>query len=101
MYVVSVTFVVAPDAVEAFHEAVLTQAHNSLTQEPGCQVFDVAMPADRPEEIYLYEVYDDEAAFKLHLESAHFLDFDAKVQPMLASKDVKTYTLLAPTTARG
>ena len=100
MYVVTVVFVTVPDSVEVFHAAVIAQAENSLTRETGCQVFDVAIDPAHPEVVFLYEVYDDEAAFQVHLESDHFRDFDAKVQPMLQSKDVKIYGLLSPTSAR-
>lgn len=94
MYVVTVLFEVRADCVEAFHTAVLAQAENSVNREPGCHVFDVAV-SDDSAAFYLYELYDDEAAFQLHLKTEHFLDFDAKVQPMLEAKTVKTFSLLA------
>ncbi|MEM7522936.1 MAG: antibiotic biosynthesis monooxygenase [Pseudomonadota bacterium] len=39
--------------------------------------------------MFLYEVYDDAAAFDAHLASDHFKDFDAAVAPMVAAKTVR------------
>jgi quinol monooxygenase YgiN len=39
--------------------------------------------------VFLYEVYDDRAAFDAHLATAHFKRFDAAVAPMVASKAVR------------
>ena len=40
---------------------------------------------------FFYEEYIDEAAFKLHLESSHFLEFNTDCQDMVKSKIVNTY----------
>ena len=95
MFVVVVDFEVKREDAEAFRELVLAQARNSLELEEACHVFDVAQPPDEPERFFLYELYDDEAAFQAHLESAHFLDFNAKVEPMTVSKEVRTMDLVS------
>ena len=81
MYVITVEFIVAPEHAEAFQKRVQQQASDSLTKEPDCSVFEVCVDPKRPERIFLYEVYSDEAAFKLHLDSDHFKAFDAEVTP--------------------
>jgi quinol monooxygenase YgiN len=40
--------------------------------EPGCQVYRVVNSTDDPNTFVLFEVYDDEAAFKEHVSSEHF-----------------------------
>lgn len=40
--------------------------------EPGCQVYRVVRSNEDPNEFVLFEVYDDEAAFKAHAASEHF-----------------------------
>jgi (4S)-4-hydroxy-5-phosphonooxypentane-2,3-dione isomerase len=95
MYVVVVNFIAKPEAADAFRTAVLAQAKNSLANEAGCRVFDVAAPTPESSEVFLYEVYENEAAFQVHLRSAHFLDFDETTKPMTVSKDVRTYQLLS------
>ncbi|MGI9405023.1 MAG: putative quinol monooxygenase [Hyphomicrobiaceae bacterium] len=95
MFVVVVQFDVRPEFVESFRAAVLAQAENSLTLEQACRVFDVAVPADRETTFVLYEIYDDEAAFQHHLKTEHFLAFDANMQTMVVSKEVKSYGLIS------
>ncbi len=41
-------------------------------QEPGCRKFFVSRSDDDPDRFFLYEEYDDEAAFAAHLETPHF-----------------------------
>lgn len=96
MYVVSVLFEIKPDNYADFSKAVIRQADNSLDREPDCQRFDVCeSPNDNPNQIYLYEIYTDEAAFQAHLKSDHFLEFDAMVMPWLESKTVSTWNLIS------
>ncbi len=51
----------------------------------------VSFDARHPERCFLYEKYDDRAAFDRHLASAHFKSFDATVAPWVVSKDVQTW----------
>jgi (4S)-4-hydroxy-5-phosphonooxypentane-2,3-dione isomerase len=73
--------------------ALLGHARNSL-EEPGCRQFDVSQDPLDPAGYFLYEVYDDEAAFKIHCDSDHFAQVEARCTPWIASKKVLTYTLL-------
>lgn len=91
MFVVTVAFVVKEAHVVEFKTVMLTQASNSLTLEPGCHQFDVCFdPSDR-KRIFLYEVYTDKTAFEEHLNTEHFLDFDAKVRDWVISKTVENW----------
>ena len=98
-YVVTVVFVARPEHREDFRRAMIENATASRTLEPGCRQFDVCENADGSE-IFLYEIYDDEAAFKAHLATAHYLQFNAKVTPWVAEKRVTTYNLLDPLAPR-
>ena len=97
MYVVTVTFEIEPDHVEAFRAAVLTQARNSLEHEPGCHRFEVCTDPDDRGIVFLYEIYTDAAAFQAHLETDHFKAFDQRISGWVLSKEVKTWDLAAPT----
>lgn len=92
MFAVAVHFESTPGQATAFLAAVKANAATSLEQEPGCQVFDVCTNPETPNLVFLYELYDDKAAFNAHLESAHFRAFDAVVAPMIAGKRVHTYS---------
>ena len=89
MYVVAVDFRIHPGRIEAFLPLMLKQARNSLDNEPGCRTFDVCQNPKTTEEVFLYEVYDNRAAFDAHMASDHFRTFDAAVADLVAEKHVR------------
>ncbi len=95
MFVVCVEFEIVPEFVESFRTTVLKQASNSLKFEPACQRFDVSQDAENSSRFFLYELYDDAAAFAFHRTTPHFAQFSADVTKMVASKSLKTYELLS------
>lgn len=99
MFVVTVTFTITPDGVERFLREVTRNATTSLEEEPGCKRFDVCHDPDRPEEVFLYEIYSDRAAFDAHLGAAHFKSFDALAAPLTKDKQVRTYSLVGDASA--
>lgn len=96
MFAVVVTFQIKPADWASFLPLMADNAATSLAQEEGCHRFDVCTDPARPHEVFLYELYTDAAAFDAHLSSAHFKMFDAAVGPMIASKDVATYSEVQP-----
>ena len=91
MFVVTVKFTLAEGAAEAFMPLMHAQAKNSMALEPDCHHFDVCAVPDNPRTVFLYELYSDEAAFKVHLASDHFIKFDADVADLVADKQVACY----------
>jgi autoinducer 2-degrading protein len=91
MIAVTVAFRADPSRADAFREAVLLQARNSLAAEERCRRFDVCLHPEDPARIFLYELYDDDEAFEAHLRTPHFLDFDAKVRGWLLEKQVSRW----------
>ena len=73
----------------------LENARQSLDLEPGCHRFDVCTGPDGKNAVFLYELYSDAAAFESHKSMAHFLEFSAKTEQMVASKTVETFTLVS------
>ena len=96
MYIVTVEFTVKPHRIAAFMPLMVENARASREREPGCRQFDVCVDPKAPHVVFLYEVYDDRAAFDAHLASAHFKTFDAAVGDMVAQKKVRTYTRSDP-----
>ena len=45
--------------------------------------------------VFLYEQYTDEAAFDVHLASAHFTDFNERSASWVKEKRVDRYSLVA------
>lgn len=87
-FVVVVEFELRPEHVEAFRQAMFENARRSLADEPGCRQFDVCTDPGDATRILLYERYVDEAAFRLHLASPHFVAFDRTVAPWITAKRV-------------
>lgn len=88
MYAVTVMFEIKPDRIEAFMPLMRENARVSREDEPGCRQFDICHDEAV---VFLYELYDDRAAFDAHLQSAHFLSFDAAVGPMIDSKSIHLF----------
>ncbi|WP_298815641.1 putative quinol monooxygenase [uncultured Roseibium sp.] len=91
MYAVTVLFRIKEGQIEAFMPLMIANAQTSVKDEPGCRQFDVCTDPDLPGEVFLYEIYEDAAAFQFHLATDHFKDFDARVSDMIAEKTVKTF----------
>lgn len=96
MFVVTVGFQLKPGRMDQFLPLMIENANASLTREPGCLQFDVCTNPKRPDEVFLYEVYEDAAAFEEHLASEHFRTLDGKVASWVASKTVTTLERLWP-----
>lgn len=96
MYIVAVEFTVKAGQVAAFMPLMVANAQTSRERESDCRQFDVCADPARPEMVFLYEVYDDRAAFDAHLASEHFKEFDRNVAPMLAGKAVRSYARVDP-----
>jgi len=89
MYVIIVDFEIEPDRLTEFLPLMRENAAASVRDEPGCQQFDICHDPDSPHHIFLYEIYDDRAAFEAHLASPHFRDFDAATVDMVTAKTVR------------
>jgi autoinducer 2-degrading protein len=96
VYVIVVDFTIKPEHVAAFRTAIVENARLSRESEPGCRQFDVCVDPKDATRIFLYELYDDEAAFQAHLRTAHFLEFDRASAPWVAAKSARALARAAP-----
>jgi autoinducer 2-degrading protein len=101
MIVMLVHVHVKPEMVEAFKQAALENARQSV-QEPGIAQFDVIQQADDPARFLLYEVYRSAEATANHKETAHYLQWRDTVAGMMAEprQGVK-YVNVFPVDANG
>jgi autoinducer 2-degrading protein len=96
MLVVHVYVRVKPDSVEAFREATLANARQSV-QEPGIARFDVCQQNDDPERFVLVEVYRTPDAPARHKETQHYQTWRDMVASMMAEPRTNAkYTLVFP-----
>ena len=83
MLIVHVHIRVKPEFIDAFKEATLENARQSV-KEPGIARFDVVQQADDPARFVLVEVYRTEEAPARHKETLHYLAWRDTATPMMA-----------------
>ena len=88
MYVVLILLTVKTEELDEFERALLHNARESVTKDPGCLRFDVSQQQDDPARWILYEVYDSPDAHAAHRKSAHFLAYDAVAARTVVDKTV-------------
>ena len=93
-FVIVVEFRIHPGRMDAFRRLMDANARTSCRDEPGCRRFDVLRSAQDPDQILLYEIYDDRAAFEAHVKTPHFAVFNRESAPLVADKVVREYALV-------
>ena len=88
MLTVSVMVEVLPEYAEEYEKAVLQQADNCKTNEPGCLRFDVFKSADSPYLYHFQETYTDEKALEFHRTTPYIAEYRAKTKDMTKSKEI-------------
>jgi quinol monooxygenase YgiN len=83
MLVVHVHVHTKADQADAFREATLDNARNSIN-EPGIARFDVLQHKDDPTRFVLVEVYRTAEDPARHKETAHYKKWRDTVEPMMA-----------------
>ena len=89
MFIVHVYVHVKPEHIEAFRQATIENAQNSV-QEPGIARFDVLQEQDDPTRFVLVEVYRTPDAPAQHKETAHYAKWRDTVADMLAEARTRT-----------
>jgi autoinducer 2-degrading protein len=83
MLVAVIDVKVLPDRIEAFREATLANARQSV-QEAGVARFDVLQDDQDPARFVLVEAYRDPGGPAAHRETAHYLRWRDAVADMMA-----------------
>jgi (4S)-4-hydroxy-5-phosphonooxypentane-2,3-dione isomerase len=96
MLAIVVEFRIAPAFIDGFERAIVANATASREKEPGCRQFDVCRDPADPQLFFLYELYDDAAAFDAHCRTAHFLEMEALTAGWVQSKAVHRYLRASP-----
>lgn len=92
-YVITVDFILHDGALKEFLPLIVSNANQSRSDEPGCELFDVLVPAGDKNRVFLYEIYTDKAAFGEHLKAKHFLEFNAASSRYVKEKKIVEYSL--------
>ncbi len=75
LHVIHAPRLVLEDKIDAYIEASLGDALGSTGKEQGCLRFDLYQTIDNPAELWLYEVYVNEAAFQYHTTTPHIKEW--------------------------
>jgi quinol monooxygenase YgiN len=90
--VIIAEFEVKEDKLGQFLDLARTDAAQSVANEPGCRQFDVTLDREHSNRVVLYEIYDDEAAFDAHLQTPHLAAFQAGIEDLVVSRQVRRLT---------
>jgi len=93
-YVNAVDLDIVPAEREKFMAAIKENGAATV-KEPGCRQFDILVLANDPNHVFLYEVYDNEAALQAHRTTEHFKKYAATTANMVAKRDVRGMTPVA------
>ena len=96
MLAVCVDFEIEPARLDEFMPIMRRNAAASLANEAGCHQFDITQNPQTPSKIFLYGLYDDTAAFELHKQSDHYLEFNAACDGMIVAKSVRLLARIEP-----
>jgi autoinducer 2-degrading protein len=94
VYVNAVDLDIKPGDMAKFIEAVKENGAAAV-KEPGCHEFNITVLAKDPNHVFLYEVYDNEAALNAHRATDHFKKFAATTADMVAKRDVRAMSVVA------
>ena len=96
-FVITVAFDLHEGALDEFLPMIVENASRSRTAEPGCERFDVLLPKDAVDQVFLYEIYKDKGAFDEHLKTPHFLEFNGASARLVKAKKIVAYGLVNDT----
>jgi quinol monooxygenase YgiN len=75
-----------PGRLDAFLDRVRRHAKTCLDSEPGCLQFDILVPDEGGDRVFLYEVYADRAAVDVHVATPHMARYREDTDPMIAQR---------------
>jgi autoinducer 2-degrading protein len=93
-YVNAVDLDIVPADIDTFMAAIKENGAASV-KEPGCRQFDIMVLASNRNHVFLYEVYDNEAAYQAHRNTEHFKKYAATTANMVAQRNARPMTLIA------
>jgi quinol monooxygenase YgiN len=94
VYVNAVDLDINPADMPKFLELIKENAAAAV-KEPGCREFNVTVLAKNPNHVFLYEVYESEAALDSHRATDHFKKYAAATANMVTKRDVRGMSVVA------
>ena len=86
---------VDPAQLENYNAALKEQMAAAISLEPGVLTYYAVADKADPSHITILEIYADTAAYKAHIETAHFKKYKEIVQHMVKSLELMDVNLIA------
>lgn len=81
--------------LEAYKAALKVHAETAVKVEPGVLMLYAVYEKQHPTHVSVFEIYASEAAYQLHIKTAHFLKYKSTVQNMVKSLELVDVTPVA------
>jgi quinol monooxygenase YgiN len=85
---------VDPAQLENYHKALKEQMSTAIRLEKGVLTYYAVADKEEPSNITILEIYADSAAYKSHIETAHFKKYKETVKNMVKSLKLVDVTLI-------
>lgn len=85
---------IAPDQMAKYLEAIKENGAASV-KEPGCREFNITVLANNPNHVFLFEVYDNEAAMNAHRNTDHYKKYQATAANMVTGRNIRVLSMVA------
>jgi quinol monooxygenase YgiN len=93
-YINAVDIDVVPGQIDAY-VAALKENGAAAVHEPGCHEFNITVSPKDPNHVFIFEVYDNAAAFEAHRATDHFKKYAATTKEMVAKRDARAFASVA------
>lgn len=87
---------VSMEDLEAYNALLREEILASVKLEPGVLTLYAVSDKDAPNKITILEIYENEAAYKKHIESPHFQKYKRGTLKMVKSLELKDVSALIP-----
>ncbi len=84
---------IVPGQMDAFLTRARAHRINVLNNEPDCKGFELLVPTEGGDTVFLYEVYADQAAIDRHMETPYMKQYMTDTGPMIAGRTRRLCTL--------
>ncbi|MCS3732698.1 putative quinol monooxygenase [Mucilaginibacter dorajii] len=85
---------VDPAQLEQYNAALKEQMKMAVSEEPGVLSYYAVADKEHPSHITILEIYADSAAYKSHIETAHFKKYKATVKDMVKSLELTNLDII-------
>jgi autoinducer 2-degrading protein len=95
LYINAVAIDVAPGQIENYLAAIKEVGAATIKTESGCSEFDITVSQKDPNHVFVFEVYENAAAFDAHLKSDHYKKYAATAKDIVAKREVHPLSSVA------